>query len=317
MASVSVLFAIFPGSYRLEPDSIVWIEKTKEKARKDSRFDRIKMIEPMDVAGTPITMLRNRAVQVALENGFDYLCMVDADMAPDKQGRGENGWIPSDKPFWESSWDFIFEKHLHKPCMIFAPYVGPPPHENVYVFLWRSRQSANPNVDHQLEGYTREEAALMAGIQPCAAGPTGVILIDMRGIEFMTHPLFYYGYEGPKETKKVMTEDVAFTRDWTMTPAPKYGCKYGMPLYCNWDAWACHWKLKACGKPELLRNEQVSETYREAALRNINAAERQVLLGDVVEQADLQAQMNMESLTPKSCFPNYADPCKMAEENAV
>jgi len=271
---IDVLFAEFPGQYQTMPSAADWVRRTMMKAKGDKRFDLVKHAR---FFGTPIPMLRNKCLREARDSGFDWVVMIDSDMYPDREDLKR----PSAKPFWDSTVDFVFSKHMGVPCLVFAPYCGPPPHENVYVFRWRTKESRHASPDFQLDGYTREEAAILAGIQRAAAGPTGLVLIDLRVLEYLEPPWFYYGYTDRFETDKEMTEDVAFTRDVGLAPADELGCPHGLPIYCNWDAWAIHWKMKASGKPCLLTSDDVSEQYKRAAERGRGRGERLVMLGDL------------------------------------
>lgn len=209
---------------------------------------------------TPITMTRNLCLQAAEQNGHDFVVMIDNDMSPDLPGEGA-------KPFWESSFDFAIAHD--GPCVIAAPYCGPPPFEMPYVFTWQNQQSDNPNPDFQVAAYDRLTASKMTGIQRAAALPTGLMLIDMRAVKRLKHPRFYYEWvdDGPTcnhcgvkqpgpQMQKASTEDVTFSRDLTIA---------GVPIYCNWDAWAGHWKNKRVGKPQVLGADAISHTIRQRA----------------------------------------------------
>src|SRR5262249_2426190 len=148
--------------------------------------------------------------------------------------------------FWDTTLEFMLAHN--GPCVVAAPYCGPAPHENVYVFRWASFQTGHPNPDNRLEAYTREEAAGLKSIQRAAALPTGLIMIDMRAIEAIKPPYFYYEWKTQEEMQKASTEDVTFTRDLAFA---------GIPIYCNWGAWAGHWKMKCVGKPHIIGPDDV------------------------------------------------------------
>ena len=254
MMKVNVLFARFPYGNQENPDCTDWLINTTIKAMKDPRIGEVKHWRIND---TPITMGRNRCVKEALACNTDVLCMIDSDMGPDLPD------ILGAKPFWDTSFDFLLDHH--GPCAIAAPYCGPPPFENVFIFQWASAQSDHPNVDLKLSQYTREQAYSMGGIQSVAALPTGLILIDMRVFARLVHPYFYYEYTDKQETHKASTEDVAFTRDMTLA---------GVPIYCNWDSWAGHWKWKKVGKPEYLTMAHIRATFREAIMADRHEDEK-------------------------------------------
>jgi len=183
---LSILIATFPyagnGGISSQADEVSdWVTETMLKAKGDSRISWIKKGKFSD---TPITMTRNRSVTAARECGADILLMVDSDMWPDK--RLQQGDTTA-KPFFDTSFDFLYKHYDRGPVVIGAPYCGPPPNEVVYVFQWKSQESDQPNPDMQLSKYDRDTAAMMTGIQHCAALPTGLIMFDMRAFE-LTEP---------------------------------------------------------------------------------------------------------------------------------
>ncbi len=239
------------------PDIREWMIPTVLEAHKDERISGIRI---WNLSDTPITMTRNRAVVMAREYGIDVLVMVDSDMKPDV-----NAGMPDAKPFFKSSFDFLVD-HYHKgPCVIGAPYCGPPPVENVYVFRWNNLVSDNPNPDFQLEMYDRHTAVKMAGIQDCAALPTGLIMYDMRAFEITEpktdadKPWFYYEWKDRFAADKASTEDVTQTRDLSLAGTQSLGYN---PVYCNWDSWAGHWKPKCVGKPQVIDASGISDKLR-------------------------------------------------------
>lgn len=270
MPKHSVMFASFPYHREQDPDVSDWLLETIIKARSDPRLDRI-VSQRYD--NTPITMTRNEAVKDALKAEVDFICMIDNDMKPDAYLQSNNnkmGVDPTAKPFWESSLDFLLA-HYEQPSMICAPYCGPPPHENIYVFQWANLQSDHPNSDLQLNQYSREDAARRAGIEEVAALPTGLVLIDMRCFNGHKPPYFYYEWQDEYEAGKASTEDVTFSRD--MSLASKLAGPGGGVVYCNWDAWAGHWKRKCVGKPQLLSVDSVRASFVDAVRRNHKADE--------------------------------------------
>lgn len=249
------------------PDIREWMVPLVANASND---DRIGSIRVWNLADTPITMTRNRAVLQAREHGVDVLLMVDSDMKPDMLV-GQ----PGAQPFFNSSFDFLVKHYSKGPCVIGAPYCGPPPVECVYVFRWQSMQSMHPNPDFQLEMYDRHTAVKLAGIQECAALPTGLIMYDMRAFELTEpktdedKPWFYYEYKDKFQAEKASTEDVTMTRDLSLVGAQKLGYN---PVYCNWDAWAGHWKPKCVGKPQFIEAAHVAQKMRQSFEANVDHA---------------------------------------------
>lgn len=249
------------------PSIANWLLRNVAKMVKDDRIGRVHHRELCD---TPITLVRNQFVKICQEEKFDLLLMIDSDQYPDYEL--ERGDLES-RPFWDTSFDFIYN-HYHKgPCVIGAPYCGPSPHQNIYVFQWLNRRNDDPNQDIQLGQFTREEAFRMRGIQPVAALPTGLILFDVRCFDLVKPPYFYYEYEDKSESKKCSTEDVTATRDIGMAGQERLGYN---PVLCNWDAWAGHVKQEVVGKPRPILHEQVSDKYRQAVVANIKVGERMV-----------------------------------------
>lgn len=245
MAKHTILIAEFPFGAQTHPSVSDWVTETIVKMREDPAIGPGN-VHRMSVNDTPITMSRNRVLCAAEANGIDYVLMIDSDMAPD---------IPTGmktiKPFWDSSW--AFAQNHNGPCVIAAPYCGPPPHENVYAFRWTTLEGGQPNPSFKLEQFTRYEASIMTGIVVADALATGLMLIDMKAIAKLKHPRFYYEWSDDRQIQKGSTEDVTFSRDLGLV---------GVPLYCNWDAWAGHYKLKCVGKPEFVTAAGISEQLR-------------------------------------------------------
>jgi len=264
MPKYSVMIARQPFKRAEDPDVTDWLIKTVVAMKADSRISEIHMYRKDD---TPATMVRNDVVEKARAKGVDYLLIVDNDMNPDAYHASNEhrlGVDPGAKKFWDSSWEFMLEHP--EPCIIAAPYCGPPPHECVYVFRWISNQSDHPAFDRGLQMFSREDAAHRHGIEEVAALPTGLMLLNMKVFEALDPPYFCYEWTDQTESKKASTEDVFFTRDLSIA---------GIPNYCNWDAWAGHWKMKCVGKPWHLTVESIREEYRAALGR---AAEREQVI---------------------------------------
>ncbi|NCA16964.1 MAG: class I SAM-dependent methyltransferase [Betaproteobacteria bacterium] len=242
------------------PDIREWATALVADVASDDRISDVRM---WTLSDTPITMTRNRAVLQARQHGIDVLVMVDSDMKPDV----DFGTSPDAKKFFQSSFDFLVKNYHRGPCVIGVPYCGPPPHECVYVFRWNSMQSGHPNPDFQLEMYDRHTAVKMAGIQECAALPTGLIMYDMRAFELTEpkkqgdHPWFYYEWRDHFAADKASTEDVTNTRDLSLVGTQKLGYN---PVFCNWDAWAGHWKPKCVGKPAFIDAANICSKLKES-----------------------------------------------------
>lgn len=254
-----VMLCRFPGGNSEHPSEVDWILNTTLACYADPR---IEALHHWHLNDTPVTMSRNRAIKEAIRNQIDICLMVDSDMGPDM--------IDPSKAFWSRALDFIIKRYHEAPTIIAAPYCGPPPHENVYIFRWRKYQSDHPNPDYKLDQFTREEAAERTGIEAVAALPTGLIAIDMRvftGFEAggkklkLAPPYFYYEWKDPEQTEKASTEDVTFTRDVHLL----YGAHGLETVFVDWDTWGVHYKTKPVGKPQLLNPGDLARLFQARA----------------------------------------------------
>jgi hypothetical protein len=266
---VSVLIARFPHGHSESPDITDWLVETMIKAHDDLRISRINHIRIDD---TPITMGRNQVLYQAQINDSDIVVMIDSDIKPDAYLRSNPNRIGQDDtavPFWDTALDCILEsRERDEIAVIGAPYCGPPPIENVYVFHWDDLESYGPGDEYtnfKLSQYSRHAVTTMKGIQTVAALPTGLIMLDVRALSLTSPPYTYYEWSDKYEMEKSSTEDVTFTRDLSLN---------GARLYCTWSSWAGHWKRKCVGKPAVLTGEQMSHKFREALrvdiLRELN-----------------------------------------------
>lgn len=238
MAKYKVCIACFPGGGTTSMHTVPWLLETYGKMLADPRIGKGNVLF-WHVADTPVTMTRNKALMFAEQHECDYVLMLDNDMRFD---------LPYEdaKPFWDEAFEFALK---HKgPCVIGAPYCGPPPNENVYVFRFENTMNDDPNPNFKLRPYDRHHAAELHGVQRVAALPTGLMLIDMKAVKELPHPRFYYEWTDGTHTEKASTEDVTFSRDLTYA---------GVPLYCTWDSWAGHIKPKLVGRPQQIPSDVV------------------------------------------------------------
>lgn len=288
------------------PSHVTWMAKTAIAANKDERVGRFDIKVFGDI---PLDMERNRTVEYAIANKYDVIVMIDSDNEIDLYV----GTDPSAKPFWESSFDFLYEREIKGlPTVVCAPYCGPPPHparggeENVYVFYAETSDTpvdGSPEPQVRFAAYSRAHAAMMCGIQEIAAGPTGVIMYSTSALQLIPEKeatsdvlmgfksgkytleraveliqresWFYYEFNGKNRSRKNSTEDVTSTRECQMLGL----AKYGQPIvFCNWDSWAGHYKPKCVGKPSPLPIEGVSRVFLDAVRNNISYLDRGVEL---------------------------------------
>jgi hypothetical protein len=269
-AKLDILIAQFSyggnGGFQSEhPDVGRYLAKLALAAKDDERIGRFDQVE---LADTPITMCRNRAVVTAIREGYDAILMIDSDMSPDC----EVGHDYTAKPFWPTAFDYLYERHPFGPVCIGAPYCGPPPINNCYVFHWTNDANADQsaNFNAKIDAYTRYQAEQMSGIEEVAALPTGLILFDTRLFTEVCPPKkgkgwFYYEWTDNEASEKASTEDVTATRDISFHGQLKLGYN---PLMCAWDSWAAHVKPMHVRKPRSLKMEVINEEFREAVKRN-------------------------------------------------
>jgi hypothetical protein len=205
---------------------------------------------------TPVTMCRNRAVLAAIENDVDILVLIDSDMSPD---------IDKNTPFLPRAFEFIKSRWHIAPTIISAPYCTAAPAYNPVMGIWRKYRDG---FEVKSDLYTREEAEVLKGIQPCPLQGTGLMAIDMRvftgfavGAEMvkLAPPWFYYEYKDSYHAEKVSTEDMVFTRNVTLEFA-KHDLEIG---FVDWDCWAYHVKTEFVGKPHTLTVRDIAQLRKE------------------------------------------------------
>ena len=267
MPRYKILVCHFPGSGSTHQDVSDYTDDLMFKLRTHPDFGP-GCVGRWKIADTPITMGRNRALKRALDEGYDYVLMIDSDLAPD---------LPYEDavPFFDAAWEFT--KAHQGPCLVGAPYCGPPPHENVYVFHWKTTETDSANPNFQIANVDRYEAAGLRGVQRVAALPTGLILIPVEAIKRLSPPWFYYEWTDKYQTAKLSTEDVTFSRDLDAV---------GVPQYCAWSSWAGHHKAKCVLRPERIPGGSVPKTLRDRA----EELAREKLAGDLMEHEDKTGQ---------------------------
>lgn len=251
------------GYSSMLPEIGFWWGETLLKCRLDERINRMSR---MSYSDTPITLTRNAAIRDAQKSGADLLLMIDSDNKPDIE--------PDGKPFWDTSFDKIYEHYERGPLVIFAPYCGPPPNELPYVFEWKNYENDEADQRIKLEMMSRERAAQFAGFVDVAAGPTGLILYDMRAFDLTEPPYFAYEWTDETQSEKASTEDVYNTRNISLNGMAKLGYN---PLLCNFDAWAGHAKQKMVRKPRVLGVSDVHKTLQKAVLEGQERNEKMVI----------------------------------------
>lgn len=235
-----LMIARFPGSHWEHSDNVDWLNRTVLWA-KDQPWLEVMVWKGI---GTPISVMRNKAIKEARANRCDYLLMVDDDMKPDMEG---------EKPFLPTVLDWLYYKGV-PPCVVGAPYCGGAPNRDVQVF--------KPGMD-QVQGstaglirYERHEAAWKTEIEQVGCIGTGLLFIDLRCLHAIRPPYFFYEYTDDEQTAWKSTEDVPFSRDLALA---------GVPVFCAWGSWAGHWKPELVGRPQRVTPEEVTKRFYERA----------------------------------------------------
>jgi hypothetical protein len=251
-----VMLARFPGFNQEHPDSSGYFMKILPQLHADALIERV---VPFKRSSTPIPMVRNEAVLSAIKEQCDYILMIDSDMCPDC----EDG----SRPFWETAWNFMVRRRIREsnlalsgcelaPCVIAAPYCGAPPDEPVCVLnVRRTNGSGNPDSGYVIETMDRHDVARRTGIGRVDAIGTGLILFDTRVFYYLPPPWFAYEYKDAYEASLATTEDVFMTRNASLLD---------IPVYCAWDCWSGHWKMKLVQKPDPCCMEILTGSIREA-----------------------------------------------------
>lgn len=288
-------------------------------ARETGKDDRIGKLSISTVSDTPTTLTRNRIVKEAKAAKVDVLVMLDSD-----QGmmfhQGEFGV----KDFFKSSFDFLCEHYDKGPCVIGAPYCGPPTHghENMYVFRWRIYSERGKETLFFIDQYTRDEAAMMTGITQVAALPTGAIMYDMRCFDLIEPPYYQYEWKpayvnGKRvcyEDEKGSTEDVQNTRDIGIAGQLKLGYN---PVYCNWDSPVGHWKPWCVpGRPKVWSSECVAESLKRAIDEGVKVRDTYTVLPDerVAARREQFCLEGVDNVLEKHRFPGME--CGLVEQEA-
>jgi hypothetical protein len=304
MPKFSVMLARFPGG-RIEcPESVDWIVETVLKIKKNPD---ISDLVPFRSGDTPADMNRNKAVRAAVAAKCDYLLMIDNDMEPDPKER-DRSIREGALPFWDVAWDHMMN-NLAWPCAIAAPYCGPSPWNNMYVFRWRTKNNKHRPTDipsWSLDQFTREEAAERGGIEEVAALPTGLILYDMRVFKDMLRPYFYYEWKDDWHDEKASTEDVTQTRDMSLAWYASGG-KIGGRVFCAWDSWAIHNKNERVMPPVKVGADSIGASLKHAVEHGgVNNEKVHVFGGDRL--AEFKARQKFEQENPSVIDQLHAKP---------
>lgn len=219
-----IAVATFPWNGVISWRTSDWCMKTVLKMKRNPRIERIYPI--YQTGSFPINMLRNRAACAAVENGCDYLLMIDNDMAPD---------VPEDgSPFWETAWEFMMGRRDGglSPAVVAAPYLCNAGGD-FYSTDWKDPNDPSRVGFDDLVPIDKEDAFSRRGIKPVATTQTGLILYDIRVFETVPPPWFTFEWQDRAQFFMLASEDHYNTRKCNA---------YGCPVFMAWDSWAGHMK---------------------------------------------------------------------------
>lgn len=201
-------------------------------------YNRIGELCESESISSRILLNRNIIAQEAINQKCDFLLMIDPDMSPDHYTKGENKRAQA-KSFLQTSFQHMMDNPFG---VIAAPACSERPKRLTNVFL------TNPDGSGRRMTYseTRERLREPAIEQVHAIG-TGLILIHVPIFTVLTHPYFDDVYANVEKTELSLSQDVYFTQNCHMA---------GVPVWCNWYAWAGHIKDEPLGAPEDLADEE-------------------------------------------------------------
>ena len=245
---VNVLVVVFTYAKQIGADVFAWCTGPAAKMRDHPRVGNLAFSYTV---GYPTDRCRNAALVEAKRAGFHYAVFCDDDMAPDCT----LGQEPGAKPFFPTALEFALAHD--GPCLVGAPYCSAPPSQDVLIMKDRVVIPDLPDgLGRKIDKYSRDEAAVMTGIQRAAALPTGLMLVDVRVTDILEPPYFEYEYaDKPNCTRLASTEDVVFSRNLSWL---------GCPNFAAWDCWAGHVKTFTTGKPRLSPIDEIPRAIRAA-----------------------------------------------------
>jgi glycosyltransferase involved in cell wall biosynthesis len=230
----SILVATFAYEHYVLASQKSWYGKTMFEAQASGT---VKRLAELPIKKFPTDVARNHSVEVAKEGGYDYLLMMDHDIDPHPD-------------FWKRSWGWMVAHRATGPCVVAAPYCSGTP-ERVLAFIFENLATENPDPDFRIECISRYQAAQLSGFHRVAAVGTGMILWDMRVFDYLAKPYFAYEYNEDC-TNADSTEDIVATRNLALQ---------GIPIWCDFDCWCGHLKLRMSHKPQPLSAENLGKSF--------------------------------------------------------
>lgn len=187
----------------------------------------------------PTSVARNQLVKLAQEQDVDFLWMIDSDCHPDPA-------------FFESSFHFL--RTAPEPSVIAAPYVSG--NGDVMVFECTTPQVSREYLDiWNLTWIPRGDAFRRDGIERVASIGTHLIAYDMRVFQKIKKPYYQYLFN-EDHTALTETEDCHCHRQLFNA---------GVPMYCDWDHWAGHFKSQLLKPVEPLQEKDIHTFWLDKA----------------------------------------------------
>ena len=208
------------------------------------------------VRGFPTDICRNTLVQQAQQNSIGYLFMVDTDMEPCYD-------------FYPSALKFLINHH--EPSIIGSPYCSGDGRVLVYDFT-SDQDLGTGDVPWRLREIGREDAVRRTGVERIANIGTGWIAYDMRVFQHLSKPFYKYTYN-QDHTQVIETEECYLHRRLFHGDDGKSRTK----IYCDWDRWSSHYKVKKVGRPVILTHDYISKLHLDQAKAEVRMEQNREL----------------------------------------
>ena len=211
------------------------------------RDERIAESWCFEIHNARIHMARNQAVDIARQRKATHILFVDPDMSPDMYAGHKDH--PEAKAFLQSSFEFLMSNPL---AVIGAPALGGAPHYNSNVYV-REQDGKSRRASHE---YCLERHKTPAFEQVDGIG-TGLMIIPTKVFDLLEKPYFDDTFLNEEKSEIRFSQDLYFTTKCTDA---------GIPVYCNWYAWAGHVKSEVVGNPESVLHKVGASEWRNVKL---------------------------------------------------
>ena len=202
----------------------------------DPELSNIEIID-CPIQKFPTDTARNVLVNIAHQHNVDLLFMIDEDASPPYS-------------FFKQAIQFLTKQPI--PSVYGCPYLSGDGEAQVFRFIpVHSPDPVQPA--WKLLRIPRAEAFIKKGVDRVASIGTHCICYDMRVFNQIAKPYYRYSYN-EDHTAVVETEDCYAHRNMVQN---------NIPIFCNFDSWAGHWKLQEIGPLEPLEPHQLPKFWKD------------------------------------------------------